>query len=414
MRNVLIWAESQALRLKQSSALVLISSALVLGGMTSVQSAIAFDTQSVDESFFKTPHATNPKLAMPVNFSFFETELSKILLVLARQADFNVVLPEKYDRKLTIKIHEERLIDAIEDVIELAGLSYQFKANSLIVSSSQGLGQFFESVPVTYYSAGRIVQALNEILFEHLLIAQDPSRNKPNAVLDPSKNSIILFGDQDQVDAAKLFIKQFDRPPTVKIYQPVFVNGFDVNHLIQAYFSANKAIEISDYEGKGFVLKGQAEEIKALEDLLTQFDKPLEPVKFIMEIFVVKKTLLDFFKAKNQQFLTTQAYVLNKEKQVSEEYTSLFNYMERIHQAEFSLNRNESQNILGIELTGERNLIDAKNYSIEFFDEELALLSEDHHLIRLFGAQMLRAYPEIKALLNEEQSDMIFIALKAI
>ncbi|MDA0771358.1 MAG: hypothetical protein O3C63_00275 [Cyanobacteria bacterium] len=414
MRNVLIWAESQALRLKQSSALVLISSALVLSVMMPVQAATAFKAQPVDESFFKTPHANNPKLTMSVNFSFFETELSKILLVLARQADFNVVLPEKYDRKLTITIHEQRVIDAIEDVIELAGLSYQFKANSLIVSSKQGLGQFFESVPVTYYSAGKIVQALNEILFEHLLITQDPSRNKPNAVLDPSKNSIILFGDQDQVDAAKLFIKQFDRPPTVKIYQPVFVNEFDINHLIHAYFSANKAIEISDYEGKGFVLKGQAGEIKSLEDLLAQFDKPLEPVNFIMEIFVVKKALLDFFKAKNQQFLTTQAYVLNKEKQVSEEYTSLFNYMERIHQVEFALNRNESQNILGIKLSGERNLIDPKNYSLEFFNEELALLSENDHVIRLFGAQTLRAYPEIKALLKEDQSDMIFVALKAI
>lgn len=386
---------------------------LIISILAPARAVIGFDKQSLDDSFLQPPQSTNPQLNKKVNFSFHETKLSDVLLLLSKQGDFNVVLPDKYNSRITVQINNQKIIDAIDDIMMLTGLNYQFKSNSLLVSSNELQGQFFTSVPVVYYSAEKISTNLNQTLFEQLIISQDPLRAKPHAAVDPSKNSIILFGDSEQIETAKLFIKQEDKPPLIKIYKPIFINLDDVAEMKRLYLDKRSNLEASIYQETSFVLKGEEQEINAMLDLFKQYDHPLKPIKFTMELFAVKQALLDLFKEANQSFTTTQSYLLDTKAQNADNYLSLYNYLEPIAREEIELNRNQELKILGIQLDAERNLFDQDLYQIDFFNEHYQLLSQDSVLIQLIGAQGLRAYPEIKALLKTDQAEMVLVVLKS-
>ena len=83
----------------------------------SASALISYDQQGLDDSFLLPPQVENEKLNNKVNFAFHDTELSDILLMLSKVGEFNVVMPNKYDRKITVKLSNQRIIDAIEDIM---------------------------------------------------------------------------------------------------------------------------------------------------------------------------------------------------------------------------------------------------------------------------------------------------------
>ena len=388
---------------------------LILLILTSPVSALSsFDKRTIDESFLEPPQIRNPKLNTRVKFSFHKTPLSDILLVLSRQADFNLVLPDRFDQKLSIQIKNQRIIDAIDDITALAGLTYRFHSNSLIVSSKENQGQFFESVPVIHYSATKLAKTLNEVFFANLIIAQDASRMIPNAVADPSKNSLILFGDEEQIAAARKFIEQHDLPPRVKIYQPKFIKLTDAERLLTLFINPDHNLKLEQYGKEDILIKGPGEELAALLKVFKKYDHEPKPIDLRLEVYALERRAKDLYNLVNENYKKGSLYLLNSSDYKADEFKELLNCMNLILTEEFSLARGINYEMAGLEFSGQRILFDTKHFDLKAMGNDFAALDEKKQILKILNAHELNTYYELKSLLEVNHEQLVWIVLKAI
>lgn len=375
---------------------------------------ISYDQQGLDDSFLVPPQVENEKLNNRVNFSFHDTELSDILLMLSKVGEFNVVMPNKYDRKITVKLSNQRVIDAIEDITELTGLAYSFKGNSLLVSGKDTQGQIFTSVPIIFCQSQDIVTALNDSLFKQLSITQDPAKAKPHASIDPTKNAVIIVGDEDQVKAANAFIAKLDIPPLVKIYTPSFLSMEEARKLINNNLSKLNSIKLKRYEQNSFLLTGVSDEVNVALDLLRTYDLPPKPISLIVNIYAVRNIDLEAFSLRNDFIVTTKAYDFNSNITQGESFTSLFKYMDKVYQEKFDTNTNSPMNILGMEIQAVTNLLDQNTFTLTMLGETFSSVARDDQVVRLIDKEQLKLYKDIKKNLAKHHADLVLVVIQAI
>jgi type II secretory pathway component GspD/PulD (secretin) len=232
----------------------------------------------INESIFLPPQLENKALGKTVDFSFHETKISEIFLLLSKIGDFNLVMPQEYDKKINISLHNKTLIDAIKDVTELAGLNYVFEKNTLIVSSLDISRMSFEAVPVLYMPVDDLVQKLNEVLFRQLILSQEEYAIKPYAFSIPLKNSAVIAGNEEQIQVAKSFIEAIDREPFVKIYALKFLTLSDAVKILE--FELHKAgFNLLKLEENRLLISGQEREVLEAIRILESKDLASDQLK---------------------------------------------------------------------------------------------------------------------------------------
>ncbi len=380
----------------------------------SARAVISYDQQGLDDSFMLPPQIENEKLNNRVNFSFHDIELSDILLMLSKVGEFNVVMPDKYNKKITVKLSNQRIIDAIEDITELTGLTYSFKGNSLLISGKDTQGQVFTSVPIIYCQSQDMVDALNNSLFKQLAIAQDPAKSKPHASADPTKNAVIIVGDEDQVKAAKAFITKLDTPPLVKIYTPSFLTMQDARKLVSSNLSKLNSIKLKRYEKNSFVLRGVPDEVNAALDLLRTYDAIPKPISLVVDVYTVRSIDLETFQLRNNFIDHNKVYAFNSNITQGEGFTSLFKYMDKVYQEKFDTNTNPPVNILGITVQADTNLLDQNTFTLTMLGETFASVARDDQVVRIIDKEQLKVYKELKKNLGKNHADLVLVVIKAI
>ncbi len=380
----------------------------------SASAVISYDQQGLDDSFLLPPQIENEKLNNRVNFSFHDTDLSDILLMLSKVGEFNVVMPDKYNKKITVKLSNQRIVDAIEDITELTGLTYNFKGNSLLISGKDTQGQVFTSVPIIYCQSQDMVEALNSSLFKQLAISQDPAKAKPHASADPTKNAVIIVGDEDQVKAAKDFITKLDTPPLVKIYTPSFLTMQDARKLISNNLSKLNSVKLKRYEKNSFILTGVADEVNVALDLLRTYDAIPQPISLVANVYAVRAIDLETFLLRNNFMDTTKVYDFNSNITQGEAFTSLFKYMDKVYQQKFDTNTSPPVNILGITVQAETNLLDQNTFTLTMLGETFASVARDDQIVRLIDKEQLKTYKDIKKNLAKSHADLVLVIIRAI
>ncbi|MEY3370874.1 MAG: hypothetical protein RLZZ361_1544, partial [Cyanobacteriota bacterium] len=256
---------------KNKHRCLLVISLFILNPATAI---FTNDFRFMDSAIYHPPQIQNQALNKKVNFSFKDTKLSYILLLLSKVGEFNVVLPEQYDRNVSITLSQERVIDSIEDICKLTGLAYEFKANSLLITKPSIQGISFISVPVVHNSAAKIVENLNNILFRQLSYIQNENLPMPHAAIDTSTNSIILVANPEQLAIAKSFILELDSPPQIRIFTPSYLGLIDARKLINMHFSEDTQFKLKRFEQNSFLLKGTSQEVKKAIEILKAYDIP--------------------------------------------------------------------------------------------------------------------------------------------
>ncbi len=387
---------------------------LLLLSFQNVSAVISYDRASLDDAFLLPPQLQNEKLNSKVNFSFHDTELADILLMLSKIGDFNVVMPDKYNKKITVKLSNQRIIDAIEDITELTGLTYSFKNNSLLISGKDTQGQVFTSLPVLYHQASEIVTALNDSLFKQLAITQDPARSKPHASVDPTKNAVIVLGDADQVKAAKEFIATIDVPLLVKIYTPSFLDLADARKLISNNFSQSNSLKIKRYEQNSFMLTGVAEEVNLAMELLKQYDVIPRTISLVADFYAVRNIDLDIFLMRNNFIDYAKPYAFNANVTRGEAFKALFPHMDKIYQQKFDTNTKPAPNILGLNIDSHTSQLDPNSYSISILGETIPAATREDQIVILFDKDQLKLYKDIKKNLSKSHAELVMLVIKAI
>jgi hypothetical protein len=365
------------------------------------------DLRFLDDAIYHPPQIQNPALNKKVNFSFKDTKLSYILLLLSKVGEFNVVLPEQYDRNISITLSQERVIDSIEDICKLTGLTYEFKSNSLVIAKPTVQGLSFISVPIVHNSAETIVENLNNVLFRQLMEVQNENFSKPHAAIDSSKNSVIVVAHPEQLALAKNFIIELDSPPQVRIFTPSYLGFLDARKLIGMHFSDNSSFKLKRFEQNSFLLKGTSDEVKKALEILKAYDTPPKIVNLTIKLygilvdqsseFVKKNNLLDYIKLQK----IDRASFLDKNKFV-------INYLTLLDQQEIQLNRNQEHDYNDIKIKARSNMIETDKIMLTAFDDTLAALDMKTDIAcKFLGPDQLKIYKKLTRFTKRDYSLLV-------
>jgi len=385
-----------------------ISSLILLIAMFNPVSAVfTRDFRFLDDSIYHPPQIQNPSLNKKVNFSFKDTKLSYILLLISKIGDFNVVLPEQFDRNITITLSQERVIDAIEDICKLTSLTYEFKSNSLVITKPTIQGISFISVPLVHSSANQVVDALNNVFFKQLLPLQSESLSTPLASVDTSKNSVIIVGQSEQLSLAKNFVLELDSPPEVRIFTPSYLEFVDARKLIGMSFSEKSNFKLKRFEQDSFLLKGTSEEVKKALEILRAYDLEPKPVDLTLKTygilvdqssnFVTKNNLLDYKKLQKIDRLG-----FNDKLKFPIELLTL------LETQTFKLNRNQEFDYNDIKITARANLAEPEKLMLTAFNDTLAALDMKKDIAcKFLGPDQLKIYKKLTKFTKREFSLLV-------
>jgi len=284
-----------------------------------------------------------------------------------------VVLPEQYDRNITITLSQERVIDSIEDICKLTGLSYEFKSNSLIMTKPTVQGLSFTSVSLIHSSADEVVELLNNVVFKKLLLLQNESMPEPQASADNSKNSVIIVGHSEHLHLAKKFISEFDQPPHVRIFTPSYLGFIDARKLVSMHFSEKTKFKLKRFEQNSFLLKGTNEEVKKALEILRAYDIPPKPVELKLKTYgILQEDNSDFIKKNNLlDYTKLQKIDRNAFNEKLKFPTDLLTVLDS---QSFQLNRNQDLDYNDIKIKAQTSLLEPEKVMITAFDNTLAAI----------------------------------------
>lgn len=171
--------------------------------------------------------STNAKLKKKVNLSFYETNVSEILVILSKIGGFNLVFPKHLETKITINLQDIDVSSAIDDILHMAKLQKTFSQNTLRVSKEDLSALDFKVIKLMYARPEKVSELLNQRLFKQMLISQNSKLPKPYAFVNPSSNDLIIAANRSQMISAENFIKKID----IKgVKQELIIEIYQVNY----------------------------------------------------------------------------------------------------------------------------------------------------------------------------------------
>lgn len=392
---------------KISSNKILAILFLLLSSIGSVQAVFTSDFRFLDETLYHPPQIQNQSLNKKVNFSFKDTKLSYILLLLSKVGEFNVVLPEQYERNITITLAQQRVIDAIEDICELTGLAYEFKGNTLLMTKLDVQGLSFVSIPIVHHSADKVVESLNNVLFRQLSLLQNDKLTKPHAAVDPSKNSVIIVASEDQLDIAKKYIKELDSPPTVKIFTPSYLGFLDARKLISINFSENSDLKVKRFEQNSLLLKGSSSEVNRAFELFKGYDQAPRIVKVKIKVYGILVDRTSEFTKKNNLIDYSKLQKINKA-HFNDKIIGLIDFFTLLEEQSYELNRNQEIDYNDIKIRARTNLVETDKVLVTAFDDTLAAIDPNSDLAcKIIGPNDLKIYKKLAKFTKRDYSLLV-------
>lgn len=357
----------------------------------------ASDHKPFDDELFKPAQVINEDLRKKVNFSFKDIPLSSILLLLSKEGNFNVILPEEYNRSISITLTEQRIIDAVDDIASLTKLKYQFKGNSLIFYKSDLRGMQFASVPLAYSDAQDILQKLNEGIFHQLSISQNPNAIKPYATVDPAKNSVLIFGNEEQVSLIREHIDLLDSPPKVSLYTASFLSLDDMRKVIKMKLSSKNTLNLESINSNTVLLKGQEKELFEGLRLIKTYDLPPEPVIMHVELYTPKSAQQMLFAQANNVLTPGLPRKLNAEIFSNEKLIDPLKYFDLKEYKDTLLNKGQDASVYDLKISAVRDQVEKNMISVRIFEQDLYVDLNNDYVALYFDKELLKSYKTIAA-----------------
>lgn len=374
--------------------------------INSSKAVLSEDYTGLNLSTIVSPDEALPQLNNIVNFSFTNTQLSKIFLMLSTVGGFNIIFPDKYDKPITITIKEQKIKDAIYDICKLADLEYEFKGKSLVIFKTDFEGLDFAAIPVAYHKAPDMAKYINDELFNQLICNQNPNAVKPFAVEDPKKSQVVVFGNNEHINAARKLVDQIDLPPKVKIYSPKNIATKEILRIIQVFFKDNFFIEAKRIENDEILLKGNAKVVDEAIKLLESKDKQLPDVVLVAEVYSPKFTQDP--SSEICRVIDTKLGHLQKNF-FENQSPNILQFFDKKESLTIKLSNATLHELLGFNISVERNIIDQDKVSINVFNESLSAIIKQNSVYRIIDFDELKLNKELRKYLTSKKKRYLLI-----
>lgn len=182
-----------------------------------------------------------------------DADVRDVLYSLSEQGGFNLIVSDDVEGTLSIDLKDTSINKVIEYIMTLMDLTYYNDGSTVIVTTRDTADErslnklVLKSIPVKHGNAGDIVTILNSTVFS----VDRPGGNK-NAVAnaDPRTNSILVMGNEQDIELANRALKELDLPQQHKTFFMKYANVLDVatnlNMITQALFSVSLTPETAN------------------------------------------------------------------------------------------------------------------------------------------------------------------------
>ena len=149
------------------------------------------------------------------HLSLRDADLKDVLYSLAKMGQFNLIVDDKVDGTLTVDLNNVSIEKSFEYILTVGDLSYTKDGSTIIVTtredaSDKSLNKMvLKSLPVRYSNAQDLVGVLNSTVFN---VNRPGGNNSAVATADPRTNSILIMGNQSDVELAQRALVELDFP----------------------------------------------------------------------------------------------------------------------------------------------------------------------------------------------------------
>lgn len=164
--------------------------------------------EQTDVSFIKRADVLSPvqqRMQQKVSVDFRDTAIEDVLLILARQANVDIIKSPKVEGTVTATLNEVPLIEALTNILEVHGYSYVASDNMIRVMPAAEIIDVREKMVsrvyrITYADVKELEMALRKFISEQGSISANPGTS-----------NIIVTDIESKIKAIDTFIEEIDR-----------------------------------------------------------------------------------------------------------------------------------------------------------------------------------------------------------
>ena len=143
-----------------------------------------------------------------INLSLRDSDVKQVLRMFADKAGMNIVFHSSVNGKITLDLVDMPINDAFSLVLQVSGLNYYSKDNTLVIISKDNTDnasfsrQEMMVFPVQYVSASSIADFLNKNVFA---MKKAGMSSVEAATVNSATNEVIVFGMPSDADTGTWF-----------------------------------------------------------------------------------------------------------------------------------------------------------------------------------------------------------------
>ena len=156
-----------------------------------------------------------------ITLSLRDSDVKQVLRMFADKAGKNVVFHSSVKGNVTLDLVDMPINDAFSLVLQVSGLNYYIKGNTLVVlaATSSDNAAFSQQemmvFPVQYVSAAKIADFLNKNVFG---VKKAGVSSGDAATVNAATNEVIVFGMPSDAAIVRNIIAQLDKEPITKTF----------------------------------------------------------------------------------------------------------------------------------------------------------------------------------------------------
>lgn len=232
----------QSAKRKQWIAGALVTGMLMLPGLWWTAASAATPANDSSTVQIKTGIALGAKGDQIIpSISLRDADIKDILYSLSEQGGFNLLVDDGVTGTLSLDLKNTSINKILEYVMTLADLTYYKDGGTMIITSKKtgddkSLNKLvLKSIPVKYSNAQDLSDVLNNTVFS---VSRPGGNKKAVATADPRTNSILVMGNELDIDLANRALQQLDFPLQHKTFFLKNAKPEDVaNTISQTLFS---------------------------------------------------------------------------------------------------------------------------------------------------------------------------------
>lgn len=235
----------------------------------------------------KGPFEMGPLPENLYSFDFYDTEVKDAILALAKVAKMNVVVDDSVEGKITASFENLTFDQALGYILTMRGLGKIQLGNNLLIAEKEKLEESFGLLEFQRFPLKNITAAKAK---EVISLSIPPDR----IAVDEISRALIVRGSQEEFQKIEKILQKIDVALEIRTFY-LSNNLYQdeaqlqrIRELIKIIVPEEERVNY-DFTQKAFVVRGTAEELESVQQLLSNLDRKLPQIVIDVKLLEINR-----------------------------------------------------------------------------------------------------------------------------